>query len=188
VRRDLLLTVLVGLSLVAIGVAGCAAPKSTQITSGDMEETTAAMAQKLSGSRFLADRTPESPRMVIAIAKVENLSSDLIPEGEQWLLMERVKGSLPIVDLGKKKNLAFVIPAEHLRAARAAGTLPEEYGANRKPTHEMTATFLSGTRIKGLDRTDAYLVEYRITDLTTGTLEWNETFEFKRVAAGRAYD
>ena len=175
--------------LAAVMLSGCAgAPKSTQMTSGDLDETTSVMAQKLAGSRFLADRTPESPRMVIAISKVENLSSDMIPEGEQWLLMERVKGSLPIVELGKQRNIAFVIPAEHLKAAKAKGTLPEEYAANRKPTHEMAATFLSGTRVSGKDRTDAYFVEYRITDLTSGTLDWNETFEFKRAAAGLAYD
>jgi hypothetical protein len=176
-------------AVMAGALVGCAGgAKSTQLTAGDLEETTGVMAQKLAESRFLADRTPESPRMVIAVNKVENLSSDMIPEGEQWWLMERVKGSLPIVELGKQKNLAFVIPAEHLRAARAKGTLPEEYAANRRPTHEMGATFRSGTRMARLDRTDAYLVEYRITDLATGALEWNETFEFKRAAAGLAYD
>jgi hypothetical protein len=179
------------LSVLILGacLAGCAgAPKSTQMTSDDLEVTTAAMAQQLSGSRFLADRGPDSERMVIAINKVENLTSDLMPVGEQWMLMERVKGSLPIVELGKQKNIAFVIPAEHLREGRARGTLPEEYASERKPTHEMSATFISGTRMAGKDRTDAYLVEYRITDLATGELVWNGTFEFKRAAAGLAYD
>lgn len=170
-------------------LAGCAgAPQSTQMTSGDLEVTTAAMARDLAGSRFLAERGPDSERMVVAINKVENLSSDLMPAGEQWMLMERVKGSLPIVELGRQKNIAFVIPAEHLREGRERGTLPEGFAAGRRPTHEMAATFHSGTRVAGLDRTDAYLVEYRITDLATGELVWNGTFEFKRAAAGLAYD
>ncbi len=175
--------------VVGVVLAGCAgSPRSTQMTSGDLDATTAAMAQQLAGSRFLADRGPASERMVIAISKVENLSSDMIPVGEQWLLMERVKGSLPIVELGKQKNIAFVIPAEHLREGRSRGTLPEEFAAGRKPTHEMAATFHSGTRLAGKDRTDAYLVEYRITNLATGGLEWNGMYEFKRAAAGLAYD
>jgi hypothetical protein len=171
------------------GLVGCAGtPRSTQLTMADLDDTTTVMAQKLAESRLLAERTAESPRMVIAIAKVENLSSDLIPEGEQWMLMQKVKGSLPIVQLGKEKNLAFVIPAEHLMDARRRGTLPEEAALARNPTHEMTATFRSGTRMMGLNRTDAYLVDYRITDLATGILEWDETFSFKRAASGVAYD
>jgi hypothetical protein len=178
------------LVLIVMALLGACAgsPRSTQLTSGDLDATTAAMAQQLSGSGFLAERGPGSERMVIAISKVENLSSDMIPVGEQWLLMERVKGSLPIVELGKQKNIAFVIPAEHLREGRARGTLPEEFGAGRAPTHEMAATFHSGTRLAGKDRTDAYLVEYRITDLATGGLVWNGMYEFKRAAAGLAYD
>ncbi len=173
----------------AVVVVGCSgAAKSTRLTMGDLDDTTAVMAQKLADSRLLADRTPESPRMLIAINKVENLTSDLIPESEEWLLMERVKGSLPILNLGKERNMAFVIPANHLRAGRKRGNLPQGFAMERRPTHEMTATFHSGTRSSRKDRTDAYLVEYRITDLETGTLEWNETFEFKRAAAGLAYD
>jgi hypothetical protein len=171
-------------------LAGCAStgPKSTVLTASDLDTTTAVMAQKLSDSRLLAERTPDSPKMTIAISKVQNLTSDIITEGEQWSLMEKVRGSLPIVELGKQKNLTFVIPAEHLRSAQAKGTLPTDFASGRKPTHEMDATFRSATRSGGLDRTDAYLVEYRITDLASGELVWDETFEFKRVARGLSYD
>jgi hypothetical protein len=168
---------------------GCSAPaRSTALTMSDLDQTTAVMAAKLRDSDLLAGRGPESSRMVIAISKVENLSSDLIPVGEQWLLMEKVRSSLPVVELGKQRNIAFVIPAEHLRGGRARGTLDEEYAAGRRPTHEMAATFRSGTRAAGRHRTDAYLVEYRITSLETGELEWAETFEFKRAAVGLSYD
>jgi hypothetical protein len=170
-------------------LGGCAGMRSTTtLTSGDIDATTSAMAAKLAASKFLQDRTADSPRMVVAISKVENLSSDLIPEGEQWLLMQKVRDSLPIVQLGKDKNLVFVIPAEHLRAGQRSGNLPLETGQNRKPTHEMDATFRSATRSRGIDRTDAYLVEYRVTDLANGELVWDESFEFKRIARGLSYD
>jgi hypothetical protein len=154
----------------------------------DLDTTAAAMAKKLSEAKFLEGRTPDSPKMSIAIMKVENLSSDIITEGEEWSLMEKVRDSLPMVDLGKSRSIVFVIPAEHLRAAKAKGTLPEDAGAGRKPTHEMDATFRSATRSSRLDRTEAYLVEYRITDLSSGELVWDETFEFKRIARGLSYD
>jgi hypothetical protein len=170
-------------------LASCSAPpRTTVLTTGDLDTTATEMAAKLSASKFLADRTPDSPRMVVAISKVENLSSDIITEGEQWMLMNKVRDSLPIVELGKQRNLAFVIPAEHLKAGQARGTLDAEFAKGRKPTHTMDATFRSATRSQGQDRTEAYLVEYRITELASGELVWDESFEFKRVAKGLSYD
>ena len=176
------------ITCLALGACASAPPKTTVLTTDDLDATTADMAAKLASSRFLAERTPESPRMVIAISKVENLSSDIITESEEWSLMQRVRDSLPIVDLGKQRNLVFVIPAEHLKSGQAKGTLDAEFAKGRKPTHEMDATFRSATRSSGQDRTDAYLVDYRVTNLASGELVWSETFEFKRVARGRSYD
>ncbi len=171
-----------------LGACAAAPPKTTVLTTDDLDATTKDMAAKLASSKFLAERTPESERMVIAISKVENLSSDIITESEEWSLMQRVRDSLPIVDLGKQRNLVFVIPAEHLKAGQAKGAYDAEFAKGRKPTHEMDATFRSATRAVGKDRTDAYLVDYRVTNLSSGALVWSETFEFKRVAKGRSYD
>lgn len=173
----------------AAGMPGCAAPvKSTAITVSDIQEVAVEMAAKLRGSDFLKDRGPDSPRMVIAIQRVENLTLDIIPEADRWYLMDRVRSSFSLAELSKEKNIGFVIPAEKLRAAREKGTLDDDFAAGRAPTHEMTATFRSVTRAAGLNRTDLYLCEYRITDLADGTLDWSDAFEFKRAALGRAYD
>lgn len=173
----------------AVSAPGCAAPaRTTAITVGDIQEVAVEMGAKLRGSSFLKDRGADSPRMVIAIQKVENLTLDIIPESDRWYLMDRVRSSFSLQELSKEKNIAFVIPAEKLRAARVKGTLDDEFAAERSPTHEMTATFRSVTRAAGLNRTDLYLCEYRITDLAAGTLEWSDAFEFKRAALGRAYD
>lgn len=180
--------VVLGLALGA-GLGGCAAPpRTTAITVGDIQEVASEMAAKLAASDFLKDRGPDSPRMVIAIQKVENLTMDLIPESDRWYLMDKVRSSFSLQELSKQRNIAFVIPAEKLRAAREKGTLEGDFAAERAPTHEMTATFRSVTRAAALNRTDLYLCEYRITDLATGALDWSDAFEFKRAALGRAYD
>jgi hypothetical protein len=126
--------------------------------------------------------------MIVAIHKVENLTSDIIPEGDRWWMMQRVRASQPILTLSRDKNLRFVIPAEHLQAGIDRGNLEDDFAKDRKPTHEMSATFLSATRAAGKHRTDAYLCEYRITDLASGSLVWTEIFEFKRAAFGKGYD
>src|SRR4051812_32541014 len=107
---------------------GCAtAPRTTVLQAGDLDATTTAMAAKLADSRFLAERTPESPKMTIAVSKVENLSSDIITESEEWSLMQRVRDSLPIMQLGAQKNLVFVIPAEHMRAGQSRGAFSGDF-------------------------------------------------------------
>ncbi|MFZ4574715.1 MAG: hypothetical protein ACOYN0_09980 [Phycisphaerales bacterium] len=169
-------------------LCGCAPKTTTRITVADLEETTSVIADKLRGSDLLASRGPDSPPMIVAIHKVENLTSDIIPDGDRWWMMQRVRASQPILTLSRDKNIRFVIPAEHLRQGLERGTLEAGFAADRAPTHEMSATFLSTTRAAGKNRTDAYLCEYRITDLATGGLAWTEIFEFKRAAFGKGYD
>ena len=170
-------------------LAACAAPpQSSTLTVEDLEETTAQMASQLGSSDFLKERTPDSPPIVVAIDKVQNLTSDLIPEGQQWFLISRVRDQLDVGTLRKTRNIRFVIPKEFLDKAKIAGTIESDAGMQRAPTHQMSATFRSVTRSKGKDRTDAYLCEYRITEIGSGALAWTGEFAFKRTAFGRAYD
>lgn len=177
-----------GAGLAAPGVPGCAsAPRSSVLSVDDIEFTAGELVHKLSDSDWLRGRTSESLRVVIAIQKVENLSSDVIPEPDRWYILTRLRASRPIETYRRLYNVAFVIPAEHL----AGGTQSEaerEILGGRRPTHELTATFRSATRIAGLDRTDAYQCECRVTDLASGELVWTDTVEFKKTAFGKAYD
>lgn len=180
-----------GLAVAAWGAAGCAsAPgraSSTRLTADDLQQITAEMAARLRTSEFLAGRTPESPPIAVAIQRVTNLSSDLIPVSEQWWLMERVRSSLPIVELGRARSFVFLIPAERLEELRALG-FEAGVGSERAPTHVMDAVFRSVTRSAAAHRTDLYVCEYRITDLASGELAWADSFEFKRAAFGRSWD
>lgn len=173
------------------GPAGCAsAPggrSSTRLTADDLHEIASQMASRLRASEFLAGRGPDSEPMTIAIQRLTNLSSDVIPVGEQWWLMERVRAALPIVALGRERAIAFVIPAERAADLRMAGHEPAIL-SERAPTHTMDAVFRSVTRSGGDHRTDLYMCEYRITDLATGELAWADSFEFKRAAFGRSWD
>lgn len=170
-------------------LSGCASPaRATTLSADDLETTSNEMAAKLRDSQFLRERTPDSERMVIAINKVENLTSDIIPSGEAWWMMTRVRDSIGIQVLSKEKNIRFVIPEEFLRQARGAGTLPADAGLARNPTHEMGATFRSVTRAASRNRTDAYLCEFRISSLADGETKWLDAFEFKKTAVGRSYD
>lgn len=177
------------LLLGTVALCGCAGtPKSSALTSDDLSTTATELAAKLAASDFMRERTPESPRMVIALNKVENLSNDLIPSGEQWYMMVRLRDSMPIGSLRTQRNMAFVIPREHLDAGAEAGNFPAGFAGSREPTHEMSATFRSSRRAAGKDRTEGYDCEFRITDLSTRELVFADTVSFKRVSYGKSYD
>ena len=180
--------------LMAGMVAGCASgPKSSRMTVDDYEyiatEISAKLKAKLAVSDPLAERTPDSPKMVIAITKVRNeMVAEMMPEATKWYLMAKIKSTLPLALLSRDKNILFTISAEHLRAARQRGTVAEDFAAERKPTHTMVATFRSVVRSTGKDRTDVYFCEFELLDLETGEIVWNDTVEFKRTAHGRSWD
>lgn len=176
-----------GVAACGLALAACAGtPKTSTLTGDDLAASSDEMAAQLSGSDFLKDRGPDSEPIVVAIDKVQNLTSDIIPEGQQWWMVSRVRDKLNVSALRQQRNVRFVIPQQFLREGMERGNL--DGGGTRTPTHEMSATFRSLTRAAGKDRTDAYVCEYRLTQIGSGELKWTGEFAFKRVASGRSYD
>jgi hypothetical protein len=170
---------------------GCAAPpRLTLLTNEDynfIADELAAHLQRDITTGPLAERSPESPAMVIAIQRVVNLTSDLLPAAVKHYLMERVKDGLPKALLNGK-NMGFVISAELAEAGLQSGEFEAGSFAERAPTHVMTARFRSVTRIAEKERTESYLCDYQIVDLTGWQLVWSGQVEFKRWAHGRLGD
>ncbi len=171
--------------------------KSTVIRSADFDAATQEMVSSLAASDFLRDRTPDSPLAIITINKVENLTSDPIPPGEQWMLMARLQGALPIRELGKRKNIRFQIPPERQLLASEGGYRGDftDPTAQTPATHVMKATFRSSTRVARTkshslvnDRVDYYTMQYVIESIQTREIVWTYSFEFKRQARGLAID
>lgn len=150
------------------------------------------MAQSL--SRALAERGPGSEPWVVSMQEVVNLSSDVIPEREQWSVLYQVRGAQPIAALWDTKAVRFVMPRDRVEAMRADEDAEEfsepAFGADRAPTHVLTATFRSVTRgePEGKVRTDVYLMEFEVLPVAGGEPVWNDRFEFKRAARGRVWD
>jgi hypothetical protein len=177
--------------------AGCASSRpgdprhSTRLTVEDIEAMAAAMADSLARSDALAARTPDSERWVISIDKVLNLSSDVMTESEQWAIIAKVRGSLPIQALARQKNVVFVMPPERVEALKdelADETFTQPIGSERHPTHTMTATFRSVTRADAEHRTELYYCEFELLDLGGGPPVWADRFEYKRQARGHIWD
>jgi len=175
-----------------LGGVGCAAPqRTTRMTADDLDAMSHALAASLRASDAFTGRNPDSPRWVISISKVQNLSSDVMTDAEQWSVMARLRGSLPIQALWDQKNVRFVIPADRSEALEASGELDPvrgRLGGQRRPTHQMTAIFRSITRADAGSRSDLYYCEFSLVDLATGEPVWSDRFEYKRAATGHALD
>ncbi len=174
-------------------LTACAATpqRSSRMTADDFDAMIAAMAASLAHSDPVALRTADSPRWVITIDRVLNLSSDVMTDAEQWAIMARLRGAAPIRALWDQKNIRFVIRAERVEKIRRDPDLyafDDSFGAERRPTHQMSATFRSITRATARDRTDLYYCEFEILDMASGEPVWSDRFEYKRSAHGHVWD
>ncbi|MBI1337284.1 MAG: hypothetical protein GC164_10025 [Phycisphaera sp.] len=179
----------------ALLTAGCSSsgPKTTALTQDDMDITINQFAAKLAASDFLTSRDANSPPIIISINKAENRSSDVIPTAEQWMIMYRIKSSIPVMDLKRTRNISFQLPPERQAELRKAGNIPDE-PASVMPTHTMSATFFSSTRVarnkEGYvnDRADLYYIRCKIVDLRTREEVWDDSVDLKRQAKGMLID
>ena len=186
-RRPSALLVLAAL---LAGLSACAAtpPATSRLAAGDFELVSTELAAKLAASDFLKDRTPDSAPITIAVSKVENLTTDLLSEGEKWYLVDSAVDSLAMNQLRTSKNITFVIPAEKLAELRKTLGPEQQVAAARAPTHTLTARMRSLTRAAGRDRTDVYDCEFSIVEIAGGEIAWSGSAALKRVARGRAYN
>ncbi len=179
-----------------MALAACNAPKapqSTRLTLEDFDHTVTEVTQQLLTSDFLTPRNGESPRVVITINQVRNLTSDVISPAEQWSVMGRVRSGLS-VNAMRQKNVVFQITPERHELLRHAGFDTDKIGPANPPTHVMSGVFRSSTRAATGDkklvdaRTDLYFLEFTIESIQDRHTVWTGGVEFKREAAGLAID
>src|SRR5947207_13385421 len=109
------------IALLAILTACSSQPKDARIQGDDLDVMADKMAASIAASPAFRDRTPESAPMVISIQKVENLTDQVMTEGEQWGVIAKIRGSLPIQALRQQKNITFVMPRERVLALQRGG-------------------------------------------------------------------
>ena len=153
------------------------------IDARDVAAITDAMAQSLAASAALTSGTTTASRGVVTLDRVENRTEHLMPPTERWAIMARFRALLTASALGEK--VTFVLPHNEWRdlepaQARAAARL--------KPTHALRATFWSDTRSSPTHRTDAYLCTFRLSDLNSGAILWEDAFELERAITRNTLD
>jgi hypothetical protein len=172
---------------VSLSLTGCASPRidTTRLTSTDIVKMTDEMTASLAGDEVIGERTESSDEWVISIDRVRNLSEHPIPMRERWATMARLRSRLAQTDFARERSIVWVLPPDLWQHYDA-----ETYvsGTRRLPTHSLHATFYSDT-ISSLDmRSDSYLCAFTLTDLSTGLVIWEDSFEVKYTQRSDAFN
>jgi hypothetical protein len=178
-------------------LSGCgSAPKAqtTFLNSVDLVDMTDRMAESFAHTPAIANRTPQSPPMVISMYRVQNHTNQIIPDREKWLYLARLRASLAQSSISKERNLVWIIPPERWpMVARELNVSAEPYGLRMNPTDLLTAEFYALTNTSGKGRSDAYFCSYQLLELTdaqasSGRIIWEDKWEVKRAITGKTYD
>ena len=169
----------------------CSPPRvqTTFLRSVDLVDMTTRMAESFAATPAIATRTPASPRWIISIDKVANNTNQIIPEGEKWAYIGRLRAQLAQTRISDERNLVWIVPPERWpEIAREIDATAEPRDLRLPPTHVMTATFSALTTTSGQGRADAYLCAFQLVDLGSGALVWEDAWEVKRDIAGKTWD
>jgi len=178
--------------LVSALLAGCGgAPKAktTFLNSVDLVAMTDRMAQSFAGDDVIGRRSAADPLWVISIFRVTNHTNQIIRDGEKWLYVARLRSMLAQTTVAKDRSIVWVMPPERWRmVAEELDVSEEPHGLRLEPTHQLTAEFNALTNTSAKGRTDAYLCDYQLLDLRSGSIVWEGAYEVKRAIAGKTYD
>lgn len=180
------------LLLMGLLMVGCrSTPGTSRIAIDDYQAMAAEMSESLRHSDAINERSPASEPWVISFDKVRNLSTEIMPQGEQWGIVAMIRSAQPIRELWDQKRIVFVIPAQYAidqRDTIDAERADKGFGTERAVTHTITATFRSVMRAQVDRRVDVYSCQFEMIDLRTGTTVWIDEFNFQREAKGDVRD
>ncbi len=178
----------IAIILAVLVSAGCSAPRvsNTRLGPDDLQAMTDQMVESLLNSRAVAGRSADSDFWIITLDRVSNQTNDVLPLRERWVFMNRLRARLNESDAMRQRNLAFVLSAE---AAEALNRRQREvWGRRAVPTHALAATFSALTQFGHTGRSDTYLCAFRLTELASDLLVWEDRYEVKRTVVRNKLD
>lgn len=188
-------TIPLALLLLLPACASTRAARTTRLADADLTQAVLSIRQQLADSRFLAERSADSPEARLVLRRVENLSTDRIPVAEQWSLASRVIGDPAMQELLKSKHITLQLPPEKIALLERGGLEFPDLEPESWPTDILSSQIASGTRAGSLTggrdtdiRKEYYLISFTIEDLQQRTILWQGTAELAREAEGTVVD
>ncbi|MHB1156833.1 MAG: hypothetical protein ACYC26_08340 [Phycisphaerales bacterium] len=171
------------LMMVLLTLASCGAPRveNVRLDSADLTAMTDRMAESLLINPAIASRTANDEPWVITLDRVTNDTSDIIPEGEKWAYMARLRALLSRSPALNAHALRFVLPSAHAQSL-------DEPGRRLTPTHALAATFYTADNYSRQARSAMYLCAFELLDLRSDKIIWEDRYELKRSVTRSEWD
>ena len=177
------------ISALLAGCGGAPKAKTTFLNSVDLVAMTDRMAQSFATDEVIGRRAATDQPWVISIFRVTNHTNQIIRDSEKWLYVARLRSMLAQSNIAKERSIIWVMPPERWKmVSEELGVSEEPYGLRMNPTHQLTAEFHALTNTSAKGRTDMYVCDYQLLDLSSGAIVWEGSYEVKRAISGKTYD
>jgi len=169
-------------------LAGCGGPAisskayNTFLDSDDLIRMTDQMAAAISSDPAIARITAQSP-MVIVLIPLRNYTDQIIPRDQGDIFLHRVRALLT-AQPSLQKRFIFVLNYAAFQRLLSENAFPaSELGPRENqlaPQYALQAAFYSDTHVSPEYRSDYYLCTFFFTNIATGQIVWEGSYETKK--------
>lgn len=162
----------------APGRAGGDALQTTMLTSVDLVQMTDAMARSLMGSGIDFSRGGEDgEQFIIVTDRVVNRTNHIIERGEKELFLQKLRVLLNQQGVLRAAGVVFVARPDELSVYSEMPTDGEMRAEKfQGPTHALTATFATLTKVSRQGRDDTYECAFQLQELKSRLIVWEDAY------------
>ncbi len=176
------------LTILLLGLAGCGGPalnpdmRNTFLDSHDLVAMTDKMASAIASDPAIARLTSHGP-ITIVLTPLRNNTDQIIPRNQGDIFLHRVRALLT-AHQSLRREFIFVLNKaayQRLAAGEQPGIGPLGPDVNRlQPQYALQATFYSDNKVSPEYRSAYYLCTFYLTNIRTGQMIWEGTYETKK--------
>ncbi|MGC8625563.1 MAG: hypothetical protein ACP5VQ_09915 [Phycisphaerae bacterium] len=171
-----------------LGLAGCAGPalnpdmRNTFLDSHDLVVMTDKMAAQIAADPILARLTAQGP-LTIVLTPVKNETDQIIPRAQADIFLHRLRALLTAHQSLRRQFIFVLNRATYQRLAARERPGAASLGPKVKrlqPGYALQATFYSDNKVSPEYRSAYYLCTFFLTNIHTGRIIWEGSYETKK--------
>lgn len=171
-----------------LGLGGCSQSalnpemRNTFLDSHDLVVMTDKMAAAIASDPVIAQITEHGP-MTIVLTALKNKTDQIIPRYEGDIFLHRVRALLTAHESLRREFVFVLNKATYERLAAQEQTGSAHLGPNAsrlQPGYALQATFYSDNKVSPEYRSAYYLCTFFLTDIHTGQIIWEGSYETKK--------
>lgn len=153
---------------------------NTFLNSRDLIAMTDQMAASLARSPTIAKLASHGP-LVVVLTPLKNETNSIITRGQGAAFLHRVR-----LLLARQPELStrfvFVVTRRNLQDIRAQSVSQSTMPRRLTPQYALQAVFYADTNVAPKVRTDYYLCTFVLTNIRSGQMVWQGSYETRKVA------